>query len=64
MAQEQQCQCQSGTHGHRPGKCATPATEDGMCKRCHEKAAAEASPNPFGSGPFGAGPFGPKPSDG
>jgi hypothetical protein len=32
------CQCQSGTHGHEPGKCPNPATEEGgMCKRCHDE---------------------------
>ena len=36
------CHCQSGTHGHEPGKCAEPATEaDGMCKRCHDAAEAD-----------------------
>jgi hypothetical protein len=33
------CQCQLGTHGHEPGKCAEPATEkDRLCKSCREKA--------------------------
>jgi hypothetical protein len=31
-------QCQSGTHGHEPGKCPNPATEEGgMFKRCHDE---------------------------
>jgi hypothetical protein len=43
MAQEL-CRCQSGTHGHEPGKCPNPATEnDGLCKRCHDEALAGAT---------------------
>jgi len=38
------CTCPSATHGHRPGKCVSMATEsDGMCKFCHTKAAADAA---------------------
>ena len=36
------CQCQSGTHGHKPGECENEATEnDRMCKLCHDKAASD-----------------------
>ena len=32
------CQCDSSSHGHRPGKCNELATErDALCKRCSEK---------------------------
>jgi hypothetical protein len=47
MAEQQKCECQSGGHGHRPGKCPHPAEEDGLCKECNEeRRAAEA--NPYG----------------
>jgi hypothetical protein len=33
------CQCQLGTHGHEPGKCPEPASEeDRLCKSCRDKA--------------------------
>ena len=40
MTQEQ-CQCQSGSHGHEPGECKNAMTheEDQMCDYCHGKAA-------------------------
>ena len=42
---EQQCQCQSAAHGHRPGKCPHPAIDDGLCKECNEEnRVAEADP--------------------
>ena len=59
------CQCQSGTHGHEPGKCPNPATEaSGMCKRCHDESLVSDVAAPFGEGAFGEGPFGPKPPGG
>jgi hypothetical protein len=34
------CQCQTSTHGHAPGKCEFEATgSDGYCKRCHDLSA-------------------------
>jgi hypothetical protein len=45
MAQELLCQCQSGDHGHQPGKCPNQATEpDHLCKHCHDSAVAEIAP--------------------
>ena len=40
---QDQCQCQSGDHGHEPGECKNPATheEDQMCDECHDKAAGD-----------------------
>jgi hypothetical protein len=39
MSEQQPCKCQSGTHGHEPGKCPNPGTEDdGYCRECHERA--------------------------
>ena len=37
---QDQCQCQSGSHGHAPGECKNAMTheEDHMCDYCHEKA--------------------------
>jgi hypothetical protein len=60
------CQCQSGTHGHEPGKCPNPATEaSGMCKRCHDESLVGDVAAPFAEAAFGEAPFGaPKPSDG
>src|SRR6476660_6512717 len=47
MAEQEKCECQSGAHGHRPGKCPHPGEEDGLCKECNEeRRAAEA--NPYG----------------
>jgi hypothetical protein len=41
------CNCQSSTHGHRPGKCVSMASEDdGFCKFCHNKAVQEAAKDP------------------
>jgi len=42
MAQDQ-CQCQSGNHGHEPGECKNTATheEDQMSDDCHDKVASE-----------------------
>jgi hypothetical protein len=43
------CQCQSGTHGHEPGKCPNPATEEGgMCKRCHDESRVSDVAVPYG----------------
>src|SRR6478735_9296481 len=38
---QDQCQCQSGSHGHEPGECKNEMTheEDQMCDYCHDKAA-------------------------
>jgi hypothetical protein len=38
---QDQCQCQSGSHGHEPGECKNAMTheEDQMCDYCHDKAA-------------------------
>jgi hypothetical protein len=38
---QDQCQCQSGTHGHEPGECKNAMTheDDQMCDYCHDKAA-------------------------
>ena len=42
-------QCQSGTHGHEPGKCPNPATEEGgMCKRCHDESRVGDVAIPYG----------------
>ncbi len=42
---EQECQCQSTAHGHRPGKCPHHAVDDGLCKECNEEnRVAEADP--------------------
>jgi hypothetical protein len=37
---QDQCQCQSGSHGHEPGECKNAMTheEDHMCDYCHDKA--------------------------
>ena len=44
MVEQQKCECQSGSHGHR---CPHPGEEDGLCKECNEeRRAAEA--NPYG----------------
>jgi hypothetical protein len=41
------CACQSASHGHRPGKCVSMASErDGKCKFCHSKTASEAAVDP------------------
>jgi hypothetical protein len=48
MAEQQKCQCQSGAHGHRPGKCPHPAVDDGLCKECNEETRA-AEANPYGT---------------
>ena len=36
-----QCECQSGNHGHQPGECKNAVTheEDRMCDYCHDNAA-------------------------
>ena len=45
MAEQEQCQCQSAAHGHRPGRCPNPAVDEGLCKECNEEnRAAEANP--------------------
>ena len=42
---EQNCQCQSAAHGHRPGRCPYPPVDDGLCKECNEEnRVAEADP--------------------
>jgi hypothetical protein len=42
---EQNCQCQSGAHGHRPGRCSHQDVDDGLCKECNEEnRVAEADP--------------------
>jgi hypothetical protein len=42
---EQNCQCQSAAHGHRPGRCPHPPVDDGLCKECNEEnRVAEADP--------------------
>ena len=40
---QDQCQCQSGTHGHEPGECKNAVTheEDRMCDYCHDLAAED-----------------------
>ena len=37
---QDQCQCQSGSHGHEPGQCKNAITheDDQMCDYCHDKA--------------------------
>jgi hypothetical protein len=46
-AKQVRCACQSASHGHRPGKCVSIATEpDGKCKFCHSKTTAEAAVDP------------------
>ena len=43
MPEDAKCQCQSISHGHKPGDCEQPATEkDGYCKTCHDRALKEA----------------------
>ena len=45
MAEQEQCQCQSAAHGHRPGRCPNPSVDEGLCKECNEEnRAAEANP--------------------
>jgi hypothetical protein len=44
MTQLNQCQCQSGAHGHKPGECnGQPDQSDKLCKACHDEAALEAT---------------------
>ena len=31
------CQCQSGAHGHEPGKCQNPPKNGGICEDCIAK---------------------------
>jgi hypothetical protein len=57
MPEQEQCQCQSTAHGHRPGRCPHPAANDGLCKECNEETRA-AEANPYGtrtSRPEGSG---------
>jgi len=37
MEEQEKCQCQSSTHGHKPGNCPQPAVDDGLCKECNEE---------------------------
>jgi hypothetical protein len=43
------CQCPSSAHGHRPGRCATGATTETYCPRCHAAKAKEDAANPQAS---------------
>jgi hypothetical protein len=43
------CQCPSSAHGHRPGHCASEATIDNHCPRCHAEKAKEDALKPVGS---------------
>jgi hypothetical protein len=47
MTDEKICECQSTSHGHRPGRCPHPARPDGLCKECNEETKA-AEANPYG----------------
>jgi hypothetical protein len=48
MPEQEKCECQSTTHGHRPGQCPHQAVSEGLCKECNEETRV-AEANPYGT---------------